>query len=169
MLALHVTQCVDLRVTLSKPETPSVFVVDFPVQSCVVLYSGVCYNERILQQTVVSNKIRMIQQTVFSNKIRMLQQTVVRNKIRMLQQTVFRNKIRMLQQTVVSNKIRMLQQTRRNIIYYDKFDYSSIVVFTKERLFMFFKIYIYSVGKLNKLIIYYFYIYIFYFVLFFSV
>jgi hypothetical protein len=43
-------------VTLSKLETPSVFVVDFPIQSCVVLHTGVCYNERMLQQTFLSIK-----------------------------------------------------------------------------------------------------------------
>jgi len=40
----------------------------------------------------------------------------------MLQRTVFVNKITVLQQTVFTNKIRMLQRTRRNIIYYGKFD-----------------------------------------------
>ena len=42
---------------------------------------------------------------------------------------------------------------------------SSTIVFTRERFFYAFKIYMYTIKKLNKFILFYFYIYIFHFIL----
>ena len=57
----------------------------------------------------------------------------------------------------------MLQRTRRNIVYYGKFDYR----FHYRKTVYAFQICTYSVQKLNKLMLYYFYAYIFHFVLYF--
>jgi hypothetical protein len=111
--------------------------------------------KQMLQQAVFINKIRMLQRTmlqraVFINKIRVLQRTqmpqrrVFINKTRMLQRTmlqrkVFINKTRMLQRTMLQrrvfiNKTRMLQAGGGILFFIE----SSIIFFTRERVFMLF-------------------------------
>jgi len=112
-------------------------------------YNERCYNEQILQRTIFINKIRMLQRKMlqrtntttneyYNEQILSIKSGCYNERCyneRILQRTIFINKIRMLQRT------QKLQRTRRNTIGRRSTRVCmtcSIIVSTKERLFMLF-------------------------------
>jgi hypothetical protein len=107
------------------------------IQSCIIYkYSGMCYNERMLQRTVLSIKSGCYNE---------------------------RGGVLFIMESSI-----IIFTRERSFMFMLCIRESLFIVFTKERLLMLFKFTYTAYKSLNKIILYYFYTYIFYFVLYFS-